>query len=233
MKKCKNCISFLCMVIVFVLAGHALVSGTENGTFSGRVIDVSQNPVARVEVFVYNTANTRRPADYIAAPTNENGEFRVTLPPGTYWTVARLRHSEQRYGPLLPGDKHSGAPLEIEIDPGDNAEEEFVVADLEETSQLVVKVDTSFIKIEGLLLTKKDLPVENAYAIVSRNPMMKKIPDYVSPWSDKSGKYTLFLSPGTYYFGLAKEFPPALKSIKLKKVIVDSKTKNINIVIEE
>ena len=230
--KSVSLIFLLCLGIFLLSLGNIPVGATENGILSGRVVDVNHNPVTGVEVFVYNHNNTRRPADFISPPSNENGEYKITLPPGSYWTVARLRLGKERFGPLLPGDKHSGAPLEVDIAPGENVEEEYVVADLEETSQLAVKFDTTFIRIEGVVLDQKGLPVENAYVIANRNPTMKRIPDYISTWTDKSGGYTLFLSPGEYYFGHAVEFPPELKMVNLKKVIVDSDTNNINIVIE-
>jgi hypothetical protein len=230
--KCVSLIFLLCLGVSLLFLGNKPANGAENGILSGRVVDVNQNPVTGVEVFVYNHSNTRRPADFISPPSNENGEYKITLPPGSYWTVARLRLGKERFGPLLPGDKHSGAPLEVDIGPGENVEEEYIVADLEETSQLAVKYDTTFIRVEGVLLNQKGLPVENAYVIANRNPTMKRIPDFVSTWTDKSGGYTLFLSPGEYYFGHAVEFPPELKLVNLKKVIVDSDENNINIVIE-
>lgn len=226
-------IAFLFAGVFLLPAGTQGANALENGMLSGRVVDVSQNPVPGVEVFVYSHSNIRRPADYISPATNQKGEYRITLPPGTYWTVARLRRGEQRFGPLLPGDKHSGAPVEIELAPGENAEEDFVIADLEETSKLSVKLDTSFVKIEGVLLTAEGSPVQSAYAFANRNEAMKKIPDFVSAWTDSSGGYMLFLPPGTYYLGSAVEFPPGVQSGKFKKVIVDSNAKNINIVIEE
>ncbi|MDT8309781.1 MAG: carboxypeptidase-like regulatory domain-containing protein, partial [Bacteroidales bacterium] len=231
--KSGSLIFLLCLGVFLLSLGNKYVFAAENGILSGRIVDVAHNPVAGVEVFVYNHSNTRRPADYISPASNKDGEFRITLPPGSYWTVARLRLGKERFGPLLPGDKHSGAPLEVDIAPGENIEEEYVVADLEETSQLAVKFDTTFIRVEGALIDPKGLPVENAYAIANRNPAMKKIPDFISTWTDKDGGYTLFLSPGTYYFGYAFKFPPELKSMQLTKVIVDSETKNINIVTEE
>jgi hypothetical protein len=226
-------IAFLCAGIFLLPAAPQPANALENGILSGRVVDVSHNPVAGVEVFVYSHSNIRRPADYISPATNQKGEYRITLPPGTYWAVARFRRGEQRFGPLLPGDKHSGAPVEIGLAPGENAEEDFVIADLAETSKLSVKLDTSFIKIEGVLLTAEGSPVPNAYAFANRNEAMKKIPDYVSAWTDSSGGYLLFLPPGTYYLGSAGEFPPGAQSGNFKKVIVDSNKKNINIVTEE
>jgi hypothetical protein len=233
MKKYNILTIFIAMTVSLLFGWAATADSSENGIFSGQVVDVSQRPVAGVEIFVYGSPNIRRPADYISPPTGKNGGFRITLPSGSYWTVARLRKGKERFGPLLPGDKHSGAPLEVDIEPGENVEEEFIVADLEETSQLVVKLDTSFIKIEGVLVTKKGLPVENAYAFANRYATMKRIPDYVSAWTEVDGVYTLFLPPGTYYLGLAVEFPPGSKPGNLKKVMIDSNTKNINIITEQ
>ena len=219
-----------CFLLVF-LRGAA--NAEENGTLTGLVMDVAQQPVAGVEVYVYDTTNIRRPADYISAPTDNNGEFRVTLPPGRYWTVARFRQGGQKFGPLLPGDKHSGLPLEVDIMPGEELDEEYIVADLEETSQLTVKFDTTYIKVEGIIVTKDGKPVENGYVFANRQPAAKKIPDFVGPWTDKKGRFTLYLPEGTFYFAPASTFPPGLDVVPEQKVSIDSNTKNINIVSEK
>ncbi len=220
-----------CFLLIFSCGTAA--GEEKNGVFTGLVMDVSQNPVAGVEVYVYDDTNIRRPADYISPPTDKNGEFRITLPPGRYWTVARLRQGGQKFGPLLSGDKHSGSPLEIDIMPDDQVDEEFVVADLEETSQLAVKFDSSFIKVEGILQTKEGEPIENAYAFANRQAAAKKIPDYVGAWTGKSGTFMLYLPEGTYYFGLARTFPPGMEVVPTQKVSIDSDTKSINNIIEK
>lgn len=218
---------FLACFLLLPIQESAIAEG--NSILSGRVLDVEQRPVNGVEVYVYDDDNIRRPADFISPPTDKNGEFTLTVPPGRYWVVARLRSSGQQYGPLLAGDKHSGPPLEIDIQPGEHLEEEFVVADLKETSLLTVKVNSSFIKVEGVLQTKEGQPVENGYAFANRQPVAKKIPDYIGPWTTEDGKFTLFLPEGTYYFGLAHEFPPGAKNVPTQEVSVDSTTKSIYI----
>lgn len=218
-------------ILVLGLFGPA--AGQENGVFAGRVVDVARHPVAGAAVFVYNSANIRRPADYISPPSDTAGGFQLTLPAGHYWVVARKRQGEEKYGPLLPGDRHSGAPLEIDITAGDTLEEEFVVADLKETSQLAVKLDTSFLHIAGRLLTKEGEPVANGYAFARRDPAGKGIPEYVSAWTDGSGGYTLFLPPGTYWLGLARIFPPGPETVPWQKETIDNPSKNINIVSHE
>ena len=216
--------------LVLGLFGPA--TGQEGGVFSGRVVDVAQRPVAGAAVFVYSSSNIRRPADYISPPSDAAGGFQLTLPAGHYWAVARKRQGEEKYGPLLPGDRHSGAPLEIDIIAADTLQEEFVVADLKETSQLAVKLDTSFLQVEGKLLTKEGAPVENGYAFARLDAAGKGIPEYVSAWTDGSGGYTLFLPPGTYWLGFARTFPPGPESVPRQKVTIDNPSKNINIVVQ-
>jgi len=205
----------------------------DNAIFQGQVLDVTGNPVAGAEVFFYASSNVRRPADFIAPPATESGEFRITLPPGSYWVVARLRKGEERFGPLLAGDKHSGAPLEIELFPGETVEEDFVVVDLKEASQLAKKYDADFLRVEGKLLSAGGQPLAMMFAFANREPVVKKIPDYISEWTDESGKYTLFLPEGTYHFGLSRELPIGVESMVLKKVTIDSSTKNNDIVLDE
>jgi hypothetical protein len=221
---------FLVCFLLFFYCGAAAV---ENGVLTGVVLDVSGNPVVGVEVYVYDDTNIRRPADFISPPTGGNGEFRVVVPPGRYFVVARLRQGGRKYGPLLSGDKHSGPPLEIDVMPGEQVDEEFVVADLEETSRLTVKFDTSFIKVQGMLRSKEGEPLENVYAFANRQAAAKKIPDYVGAWTDRSGTFSLYLPEGTYYFGMARTFPPGVENVPTRKVVIDIDTKGNNIVIEE
>ncbi|MHB1349078.1 MAG: carboxypeptidase-like regulatory domain-containing protein [Desulfobulbaceae bacterium] len=223
--------SLLLFVLLALAAGCPAVA-EETGMLSGRVVDVGRNPVAGASIFVYNTGNIRRPADYISPPTDSAGAFRLSLPPGRYWAVARARQGEEKYGPLLPGDRHSGAPLETEIRAGETVEEEFVVADLRETSQLEVKRDVTFHRIEGVLLDKEGAPLADVYAFARREQSGRGIPEFVSAWTDAGGGYVLFLPPGTYWLGIAATFPPEPATVPRQKVVVDNPAKNINIVLQ-
>ena len=222
---------YLATLLLVTLYGTA-IAAEKNAVLTGLVMDVSQHPVAGVKIYAYDDSNIRRPADYISPPTDISGSFKITLPPGPYWIVARLRQNDAKYGPLLPGDKHSGSPIKIDLMPGERFDEDFVIADLKETSQLNVKFDTSFIKVEGVLRTKEGEPVENAYAFANRQAAAKKIPDYVGAWTGHDGKFTLFLPEGTYYFGLARVFPPGPKTVPTQKVSIDSETKKTYSIVE-
>lgn len=234
-KRLKTCIAAFALLLaslVSVLGGAGSGTGQDTGALAGRVLDVARNPVAGAALFVYNNGNIRRPADYISPPTDSAGEFRLTLPPGHYWVVARARQGEEKYGPLLPSDRHSGAPLETDILAGETAEAEFIVADLRETSQLEAKLDASFLQIEGVLLTREGEPLGNAYAFARREAVAGGIPEYVSAWTDDSGRYTLFLPAGTYWLGLARAFPPDPEAVPGQKVVIDNGAEKINIVLQ-
>ena len=233
MKNFAVALTILFLSAFLVPGGSSVAFAQENGTFSGRILDVAQQPVAGAAVFVYTSANIRRAADYISPATAGDGVFQVTLPAGHYWVVARARKGEQQYGPLLTGDRHSGAPMEIDVKAGQAGQEDFVVADLKETSRLAVKLDTSFLQIEGTLRSKDGKPLANGYAFARRDKAGKGIPEYVSAWSDENGKYTLFLPPGTYWLGLAYQFPPPAEIVPAQKMTIDKPAKNINIVYQE
>jgi hypothetical protein len=224
--------ALLGFIAFFTLAGGGAAEGQETGVLAGRVVDVGRKPVAGASIFVYTSSNIRRPADYISATTDGAGAFRIILPPGQYWAVARVRKGAELYGPLLPGDKHSGPPLETEVRSGETVEEEFIVADLRETSQLEVKLDTSFLRIGGVLLAEEGTPLVNAYAFARREATGSGIPEYVSAWTDGSGRYTLFLPAGTYWLGLARTFPPGPETVPWQKVVIDKPVENINIVFQ-
>ena len=208
MKKFAICIiSFIACFLVQII-GENLTLSLETGLFSGQVVDISKHPVEGAEIYIYTTTNVRRPADYISAPTDNEGRFQISLPPGLYWAVARARQGEAEVGPLMPDDKHSGKPLEIEITTGETLEESFTVMNLKESAQFIQKIDSAYTKIQGRILDKDGQPIKNAYAYAFQNEASTEIPSFLSAWTDDSGTYTLFLPPGTYYLGMATEFPP-------------------------
>jgi len=225
MKKITICIFSFLACLLLQLSGGNTALALETGMFTGQVVDIDKLPVEGVEIFIYTSTNIRGPADFISAPTDKDGRFQVTLPPGTYWAVARARQGGARFGPLMPGDKHSGEPLEIDVAAGENLEENFTVLNLKESAQFVQKVNADYAKIQGRILGKDDKPIKNAYAYAFQGGATTDIPAFLSAWTDDSGNYTLFLTPGTYYIGMATEFPPASP---LKQDMQLSVKKNMN-----
>jgi len=192
---------------------------------------VEHKAVRGVEIFIYNTRDTRRPADFISARTDIDGNFRMIIPGGRYWAVARLRKGE-KYGPLMIGDKHSGEPIEIELDGSEEFEQDFIIVDIQEAARLIKKTREDHIKLEGRIVDNKGVPVENAYVIASRNKDMPDIPDYLSAWTAEHGEYILYLPAGKYYVGYAMEFPPGSTSHIVGEVEIQSKSRKLNIVVD-
>jgi hypothetical protein len=194
-------------VIAVIICVTASAFALEKAVFRGRVFDVDMKPVKGAEIFVYTTPNTRRPADFISARTDIEGRFSMTLPVGKYWVVARLRKGE-KYGPLMIGDKHSGDPVEIELEPDEEFEQDFIVIDIREAARLMKKTREDYFKLKGRIIDHKGKPVKNVYAIADKDQEIQEIPDYISAWTDDEGHYTLYLPAGRYYVGYATEFPP-------------------------
>jgi hypothetical protein len=178
---------------------HALLKGT--------VLDIKEMPVEGAEIFIYDSPDVRRPADFISAGTGKDGTFQLDLPAGIYWAVARLRSGDQ-FGPLMPGDKHSGDPVEIELAPGEELEHDFTVVDIRETARLKRKTREDYIRIKGRVLDTHNNPVEKVYVIANKDKECPLIPDYLSAWTDNKGHYILYIPRGRYYIGYARSFPP-------------------------
>ena len=197
-------ISFLLGILCF---SASTTRAEESTLLTGTVFDIKAVPVEGAEIFIYDSPDVRRPADFISAGTGKDGSFQMDLPAGIYWAVARIR-SGDKFGPLMPGDKHSGDPVEIELAYGEELVQDFTVIDIRETSRLKKKTREDYIKIKGRVLDKNSTPVENVYVIANKNKKCPVIPDYLSAWTDINGHYTLYVPMGRYYIGYATSFPP-------------------------
>lgn len=225
----KVCCLVICATLLGFVFQTGVASAEETGTLSGRILDINRQPVAGAEVYLYTNSDIRRPADFISAPSDQDGRYRVLLPPGEYWAAARLRTNGAQFGPLMPGDKHSAWPVEIEIDADKQAQNDFVVVNLREAARLVKKTEKVF-KIQGEILGPGRKPVANAYAYANRSQSPTRLPDYLSAWTDDSGRYTLFLPKGTYYLGWATDFPLRTERKSNTVLTVDKNLHDVNLV---
>jgi len=220
-KKMNRCLAFLLLVFPLVCSGLYPIAAFSSQTFifKGNVLNISRKAVEGAEVFIYGSSNIRRPADFISAKTDKDGGYRMVLPAGKYWAVARFRKNDSRYGPLMPGDKHSGEPAEIEFSSGEH-QLNFMIADLQEAANMSTKkTGGDYIKIRGRITDKNGAPVKTAYAIANRDKEFSVVPDYISGWTDDDGNYTLHIPRGRYYVGYASAFPPG-KSYGFNREIV-------------
>jgi hypothetical protein len=217
-------------VIIIILFNFALA--LEKAVLKGQVLDAEGKAVKGAEIFIYNSPDTRRPADFISARTDSSGKFSVIIPSGKYWAAARLRHGD-KYGPLLPGDKHSGEPVEIEVEAGEEVEQDFNVLDLREAARMVKKTREDHYRLEGRIVDKKGAPLKNVYAVADRDKEISEVPDYLSAWTDEGGRYLLYLPAGTYFIGHAAEFPPGNNIYFYREIHISAEKNNLDIIVDQ
>lgn len=193
----------------------------ESAVIRARIHDINGKPAEGVKIFLYESSNVRKPADFISEGSDNGGKTVVTLPKGKYWAVARLKKGAL-YGPLMPGDKHSGEPLEIDCSGDEQTDAEFVVADIREVGQKKRTASQETVRLSGRILDQDGNPVAHAYAFAHGSKEIEYIPAYLSTWTDESGNYALYLpSKGSFFVGSARQFPPPAKPSPLREFVTE------------
>jgi len=213
-------------LVLFVLVLLNILSPTagaalETFVLTGRIVNIDAKPVSGAEVFVYDSAAIRRPADFISARTGSDGRFSLTLPRQKFWVVARVR-SGDKFGPLLPGDRHSGEPLILEPDETGTLQQDFTVVDIREAVRQKQKVRSDFLSVNGRVVDQNGKPLRDAYVFAHPELVVPGIPEYISAWSDESGAYTLYLPAGRFYLGANTTFPPPQGSNASRELVVET-----------
>jgi hypothetical protein len=214
------------MIFLTLLFLRPLTGGASSGfVLKGRIIDAGGKPAEGGEVFVYDTPRTKRPADFISPMADREGLYRMVLPPGRYWVVARVRSGE-RYGPLLTGGRHSGEAVEVEAAEGGEVPLDFTVADVREMARNQRKTGEDYRRVEGRIVDRNGRPVRNAYAFARKEKDGSRLPDFISAWSDEGGGYTLYLPAGRSCLGAAVAYPPE-DGVLCTELFLDSATIDI------
>jgi len=182
--------------------------------------DIEGRPLEGAKLFLYDSKNVRRPADFITSLSDRAGRVQIAIPPGKYWAVARYK-VDGKYGPLLPGDKHSGEPLEIDLSTG-GQEVEFVVSDIRELGQKKRASATDALRLKGRVIDAQGLPVGRTFVYANVINEFTELPDYISAWTADDGRYELFIPPADRYFiGASRLFPPNSRDGILKPVVLE------------
>ena len=219
----------LCGAVCAALLCSGDVLALDSGVLKGRITDAAGRPAEGVVVSLYNSPDTKRVAEFISAPTEKDGRYRVDASPGNYWVVARLKKTRVD-GPLMPGDKHSGEPVEAEVAPGGEITMDFTVADLKEAAKVRTKEGEGLVRISGRIIDEKGAPVKEAYAIANKNGKTSGIPDYLSAWVDREGRYILHLPKGRYSIGGAVMFPPGKDYFVKGEMTVEADRSDVDII---
>lgn len=185
----------------------------------GVIASLAGEPAAGAEVYLYATTNTRRPADFISPKADRSGAYRLVVPRAAYWAVARIKKGE-RYGPLLPGDKHSGEPTPINPDDGSEIAVNFIVADMQELAQMQQKWREALVEITGTVTSAAGTALADAYVYARVGMVAATLPEYFSSWTGAAGHYRLKLPPGRYFLGTSRTFPPDSEQTPLREIEV-------------
>lgn len=158
---------------------------------------------AYVNIYSDTISNLLGPSQTMSSPTDKDGHYQVTLPPGTYFVVARKRVSGNPTGPLSPGDYYSEHQRVVT----DVVAGKLTVVDL----PIVLMNNPMFFKrdiasqetdtvIRGRIVDKGGKPIFGAFAMVYNDADMKRLPDYASTLSDNDGRFTIYLPQGGSYY---------------------------------
>ena len=224
---------FLLILLLFFAGRVSLLQAAEPGVLEGRVLDIAEQPVADAEVYIFDSPDVKRPADFISNRTGADGLYRVLLPRGNYWAVAILRQGGGRFGPLAYGDKHSGEAVAVELGSGVRRSIDFVVVNLREAARKHQKKSEDLIRVTGKLLHGSGEPAAMAYAMAHRMDQFGTLPDYISTWTGADGEYSLYLPPGRYYLGASLGFPPKHGyTLKVEQQFIED-TGNVDLVVDK
>jgi len=222
-----------CLLFITILATSTCFAETKEVELRGRVVDIMEQPVAGAEVYLYDSNQVKRPADFISQKTNSDGEYQLTVPAGEYWAVAILRQSGSSFGPLQMGDKHSGDPLVLDLKKKKMEEVDFTVMDLRDAVRHSRKRGEELFEIRGKILDTHEKPVAMAYVLADSRRAPAGIPQYLSAWTEIEGKYTLYLPAGKYYLGVSTVMPPALKEELSHAIEVKGDMQGVDLVLPD
>jgi hypothetical protein len=217
---------FMLCAIFFTAPQLTLAKGTS--VLKGEILDIQGKPVDGAHVFVYKSKDVKRQPDFVS-PSTSDGRYRVVLPSGKYWIIARL--TREAYGPLLPGDKHSGEPEEVDLPADVESALDLTVADLREAAQIRKKTGHDYVKVEGRIIDETGQPVRLAYVVVHRSEEISGLPDFLSAWTGEDGSYSLSIPTGNHWIGALLLFPPKPGFILERKLVIGADEHDMDLLI--
>jgi hypothetical protein len=141
---------------------------------------------------------------YVIQPV-EKGTFRLRLPPGSYYLLARKRLHGGQFGPIETGDHFNfyyDNPVRIEA----GKTREIKLETITKLSLFDAEEKTAFRGIRGTITGPDGKPAKGLHVFAYRDPAMTGTPDFFSPASGPQGRFELALPEGIGpYYLLARE----------------------------
>lgn len=176
---------------------------------SGQVTHAGE-PVARAYVYLYtqDLSGLMGPSYGEAVQSGPDGRFRLELPAGRYYLVARKRAAGGRSGELSAGDLNSPYPGNpVELQRGEWLElAEFPLAEIDAELRAERQAAGTFsatpTSVSGRVVDPHGQPVAGIHAFAYLDSRMVGKPVYISAPSAADGTFVLHLTDGgTYYIG--------------------------------
>lgn len=232
----KNGISYVGFNLIKVETSRKdRVTKSESGIY-GKVY-FEKKPLQKCYVYVYKDfkGGFRGPA-YLTYPSLD-GNFKISLPPGKYYIIARKRAKGGMYGPIEEGDIFNfyfGNPVTVR-----KGIYKYVEIDtVKRLSQL--EEGSGFSEVSGKVIDKSGKGVSELFVLFYQNKNMQGKPLYISGRTNKNGLFSIKLPKGTYYVSARENIggPPLnnefFGKLNTELIISDSNPiKNLQIVVEK
>jgi hypothetical protein len=167
-------------------------------------ITFRDEPLERAYLYVYKEPfEGFKGPGYFIQPV-EKGTFRLRLPPGEYYLLARKRAKGGQFGPIEIGDYFNyyyGNPVRIE--PG--KVREVRIETITRLSMLEEGQAPAFRGVRGTVTGPGKEPAAGIHVFAYRQPAMTGTPDYFSAPTGADGVFRLSLPDEGPYYLLARE----------------------------
>lgn len=214
-------------------SGKDKATKNESGIYGKLFFD--GKPLQKSYVYVYKDfkGGFRGPA-FITYPSLD-GTFKISLPPGSYYILARKRQKGGMYGPIEEGDHFNfyfGNPVSIKKGVYRYVEIETV----KRLSQLEEGI--GFATVKGIVTDKGGKPVSGLFVLFYQNKSMQGKPLYISGRTNKSGEFSIKLPVGTYYVSARENIggPPITNEwygkLQEELIIKDDSSKELKLNVE-
>ncbi len=240
---------WVCVVCLFVFIGCAksIKMKRNLGYVTGKITNLAGEPVEGAQVYIYkwlfdemlfeeihqqeikvfdpirplNDAPYQGPPDFMTVETGADGEYRISLPPGTYCLVAR-KQRDRNYvqGPTNPVDLSSlvSEPIDVGLQITVRIPLRLLNTLWDVSRFDLYLVRTYLTGFSGRVLTSSGVPVSGVIVTASGEASQsRRKPDFVSIPTDKNGNYTLYVFfEDVYHLGIKRQAKGPYQTFRIK-----------------
>jgi len=167
-------------------------------------ISFQEAPLERSYLYVYREAEKGfKGPGYLIQPV-EKGTFKVSLPPGKYWLLARKRLRGGQFGPIETGDYfnyYHGNPVTVAA----GEVREVKIETITRLSMLEDDPNAAFVGVRGRIVDAAGKPVSRLHVFAYRGAEMTGTPEFFSAPTGADGKFDLALPEGGSFYLLARQ----------------------------